>query len=105
MELHIKDRIYIPQILPQNGTFMEYNLKRSIISKVQITQADREEYNIKENKEEGKITWDSAKDMQVPLHVEFSNDELNYLKKVCEGLADSPFPDDLWVTVEKIYNT
>lgn len=104
MELHIKDRIYIPQILPQNGTFMEFNLKRGIISKVQITAKDREDYNIQENKEEGKITWDSAKDMQIPLHVEFSKDELDYLKQACEKLADIPSPDDLWITVEKIYN-
>lgn len=104
MELHIKDRIYIPQILPQTGTFMEFNLKRNIIEKVQITAKDRDDYNIKENKEEGKITWDSAKDQQIPLQVEFSKDELDYLKKACEKLTDTPSPDDLWLTVEKIYN-
>ena len=37
MELHIKDRIYIPQMLPQQNNFMGFNLKREIIKKVGLT--------------------------------------------------------------------
>lgn len=104
MELHIKDRIYIPQLLSPQNTFMEYNLKRDIIKKVAITESDKTEYSIVENPEAGKITWDSKKDLEQPLVVEFSEQEITYLKKSCEALAESAYPDDLWVTVEKIYN-
>lgn len=42
--------------------------------------------------------------MEQPLVVEFSKQEIDYLKKSCEALAESAYPDDLWATVEKIYN-
>lgn len=105
MELHIKDRIYIPQILPEQNNFMEYNLKREIIGKVALTEADKEKYSIEEKKEEGRITWNSTLDAEQPLVVEFSKQELEYLKKSCESLSTSLYPDDFWLTVEKIYNT
>ena len=104
MELHIKDRIYIPQMLPQQNNFMGFNLKREIIKKVGLTEADKETYNIEEDTKNSRITWDIQKDREMPLVVEFSKDELNYLKTACETLAEANYPDDFWVTVEKIYN-
>ena len=104
MELNIKDRIYIPQMLPGQNSFMEFNMKRGIVKKVALTSEDIESYNIQENKEEGRITWDVQKDAEIPLVVDFSKEELNYLQKACEKLADAPYPDDFWFTVEKIYN-
>ena len=106
MELHIKDRIYIPQLLPQQGKFMEFNLKRGIMKKVAITDEDRQEYNIQEDKEHNRITWDSNKDFAQPLVVDFSNDELALLRKGCEEFTekDTPAPDDFWELVEKIYD-
>ena len=83
---------------------MEYNLKREIIKKVALTEKDKDEYAIVEDKQAGKVTWDSKKDMEQPLVVEFSKQEIDYLKKSCEALAESAYPDDLWATVEKIYN-
>ena len=105
MELSIKDRIYIPQMLPSKGKFTEFNLKRSIIGKVTITEKDREDYSIVENKEKGQIKWDVKKDKEMPLVVDFSKEELEYLRASCETLVDTAYPDDLWFTVEKIYNT
>lgn len=104
MELHIKDRIYIPQLLLAQNSFMEYNLKREIIKKVALTEKDKEEYAIVEDAQAGKVTWDSKKDMEQPLVVDFSKQEIDYLKKSCEALAEAAYPDDLWATVEKIYN-
>lgn len=104
MELYIKDRIYIPQLLPKGGTFAEFNMKREILKKVSLTEKDREDYNIQEVPEEHRITWDSQKDAKEPLHVEFSQQEIDYMKKACESVVDTPYPDDFWVTVEKIYN-
>ncbi len=103
MELHIIDRIYIPTILPAENTFMDFNLKRGIINKVAITQEDVEKYHIEEIKEERRTKWDINVDRENPLMVDFSRDELNYLKAACEKLADTPAPDNLWATVEKIY--
>lgn len=104
MELHIKERLYIPQILPQQTTsFMDFNLKREIIKKVALTDKDRDEYNIEENQEEHKITWNAQKDVETPLMVDFSVAEIDFLKKACESLPAAAYPDDFWMVVEKIY--
>ena len=92
MELHIKDRIYIPQMLPQQNNFMGFNLKREIIKTVGLTEAVKETYNNEEDTKNSRITWDITKD------------ELNYLKNACETPAEANYPDDFWMTVEKIYN-
>lgn len=104
MELHIKDRIYIPQLLPQSNSFMGFNLKREITKKVALTAEDQETYKIKEEKEHNRVVWDVEKDQELPLIVDFTKDELSYLKAACEKLAEAPYPDDFWLTVEKIYN-
>ncbi|NDV63906.1 RNA-binding protein [Bacteroides sp. 224] len=104
MDLYIKDRFYIPQMFPQQGKFTEFNLKRGIIAKIAITKKDKKEYSIIEHPEDGKIEWDSKKDFECPLAVEFSKEEIDYLKKSCESLVETAFPDDFWLTVEKIYD-
>ncbi len=103
MELHILDRIYIPAILPAENSFMDFNLKREITKKVALTEADAEKYKIQEDVENKRTTWDPAIDRDNPLTVEFTAQELAYLKAACEKLADKPAPDNLWATVEKIY--
>lgn len=103
MELNIIDRIYIPSILPQENTFMDFTLKRGIISKVVLTDEDVEKYSIKEDTENRRTTWDIEADRNNPLTVDFSRAELDYLKGACEKMADKPAPDNLWATVEKIY--
>lgn len=107
MELHIKERIYFPQLLPQQGSFMEFNLKRSIMKKVGITDQDRTEYNIQEDNENKRVVWDRAKDIESPLCVEFTEEELGLLRKGCEQFTDkeTPAPDDFWELVEKVYDS
>lgn len=104
MELHIKDRIYIPQLLPQSNNFMGFNLKREIIKKVALTVDDKETYSIEEDKENNRVVWNVEKDREQPLVVDFTKDEIEYLKTACEKLAEAPYPDDFWMTVEKIYD-
>jgi hypothetical protein len=106
MELYIKDRIYFPQLLPQQGTFMEFNLKRTILKKVAITDAERETYNIQDDKDNNRITWDRNKDLSCPLAIDFTNDEMLLLRKGCEQFTekDTPAPDEFWELIEKIYN-
>jgi hypothetical protein len=103
MELNVIDRIYIPTILPTENTFMDFNMKREIIKKVALTAEDAKTYNIQEDVENKRTTWDINKDRENPLVVDFSKQELEYLKAACEKLADKPAPDNLWATVEKIY--
>lgn len=105
MELHIKERIFIPQLLPQQtATFIDFNTKREILKKVAITDADKEKYAIVQNEQEQKVTWDAQKDADEPLVVDFTDAEIELMKKACENLPASAYPDDFWLVVEKIYN-
>lgn len=104
LQLNIRDRIYIPALLPSQGTFMEFNLKRDIIKKVALTESDKKKYSIVEDRERGQVKWDIEKDNKEPLNVTFTEAEMEYLKKGCEELSTASYPDDFWMTVEKIYN-
>lgn len=102
MELSIKDRLYIPAFLPKEGNFKQFNLKKEILRKIEITDKERQEVNLRENTETKRIEWDNEK--ETPLHMDFTADEIQYLKTVCEDISDQSLPDDMWTTVERLYN-
>lgn len=102
MELIIKDRLYIPAFLPKEGNFKDFNTKKSILNKIEITQDERQAVGLKENAETKRIEWDVEKD--TPLVVDFSAEEMQYLKASCEKISDQSLPDDMWQTVERIYD-
>ncbi|WP_347222862.1 RNA-binding protein [Bacteroides congonensis] len=104
MDLHIKDRLLIPSIFPERGAFMDYNLKKSIARKIAISEQDKKDYEIVEKKEEKRIEWNIQKDAETPLSVEFTKEELDYMRRSCEAIADQQMPDEMWVVVERIYN-
>ena len=104
MELYIKDRLFFPQLLPQQNNFMDFALKNGIMKKVGISSEDQEYYEIVSDPQNNRITWNVEKDKEKPLVVEFSQDELKYIKKGCEQTADTIAPDDFWMLVERIYN-
>ena len=102
MDLTIKDRLYLPSFLPARGNFKEFNLKKEILRKIAISDDERQEINLRENAEDKRIEWDVEKER--PLLVEFSKEEMDYLKKACERISDEELPDDMWATVETVYN-
>lgn len=102
MELLIKDRLYIPAFLPKEGNFRDFNTKKNILGKIEITGQERKEVGLKENQETKRIEWDVEKD--TPLVVNFTAEEIQYLKTSCEKISDQNLPDDMWQTVEKLYN-
>ncbi len=102
MELSIKDRLSLPNFLPAKGTFMDFNLKKSILRKIEISEEERKEINFRENKEESRLEWDVEK--ETPLNVDFSKEETDYLRKSFEKISDEELPDDMWETVKRIYD-
>lgn len=103
MELTIKDRLYIPAFLPKEGNFKNFNLKKEILRKIEISGTERDAVGLKENQETKRIEWNTDKD--IPLMVEFTTEEMEYLKQSCEKISDEQLPDDMWSSVEKIYNS
>ena len=102
MELHIIDRLAIPALLPKEGNFKQYNLKKSILSKIEIGEQEREEVNLRQNPETNRIEWDTEKD--TPLTILFTHEEMEFLKESCEKLSDEPLQDYMWATIEKVYD-
>ena len=90
MDLHIKDRLLIPSIFPERGNFMDFNLKKSIARKIAISEQDRKDYEIVEKKEEKRIEWNVQKDAETPLVVEFSKEELDFLRQINHMLQGHP---------------
>ena len=105
MILNITDRILFPQIMPTTGTFMEFNLKKSIFKKVTITDEDVKKYKIETHQETDSITWDREMDLKEPLEVNFTEEERAYLRKSCEQLSDVEKVDGVWILAEKIYDS
>ena len=102
MELSIKDRLYLPNFLPAKGTFMDFNLKKEILRKIAISDDERKEINFRENQEDNRLEWDVEE--ETPLIVDFSKDEMEYLRRACEKISDEELPDDMWATVERVYD-
>lgn len=102
MELQIKDRLLIPGLLPKEGNFQQFNLKKSILSKIQVTEREREEIKLRENPETGRIEWDVDKD--TPTVIMFTHEEMEYMKQVFEKITDQSLHDEMWGTVEKMFN-
>jgi hypothetical protein len=102
MELSIKDRLYLPTFLPAKGNFKDFNLKKEILRKIAISDDERKEINFRENQKDNRLEWDVEKETQ--LIVDFSNDEMEYLRRACEKISDEELPDDMWATVEAVYN-
>lgn len=103
MELLIKDRLYIPGFLPKENNFKNFNLKKEILKKIEISDEERKNVNLRQNEETNRIEWDVDKD--TPLIVDFSSEEIEYMKSSCEKIADEQLPDDMWSTVEKVYDS
>ena len=103
MELQIKDRLYLPAFFAEKGTFKQFNIKKEILRKIEIGDAEREEIGLKKNEETERIEWNIERD--TPLNVDFSADELEYLKQSCEKMSDENLPDDMWSTIEKVFDS
>ena len=102
VRLTIKDRLYLPALLPAKGSFREFNLKKGILSKIAIPEEERRAVNLRRVEESDRIEWDTDKER--PLHAEFSREELEYLRSACEKIAEEPLADDMWGTVERVFN-
>ena len=72
------------------------------VGKIAIPDEERKAIGLHENAEDKRIEWDVEKEK--PLAVEFSGDEMEYLRKACERISDEELPDDMWATVSRIYD-
>jgi len=102
MQLGVKDRLLIPGLIQKEGTYMQFNLKKSILAKIEFNETEREELNFSQDENSNMLSWDVSK--ETPLEPMLTTEELAYLKECCEKRSEETLADELWATVEKIYN-
>lgn len=83
MILDIKERLYLIDILPGEGSFLENMAKESITKKVLFTDEELNAVKFKTT-EKGGLEWDQTK--AVALEVEFNISEKELLKSIYENL-------------------
>ena len=102
MELSVKDRFTCRPFCRHGATSRTSTSKKEILRKIAIPDEERKAIGLHENAEDKRIEWDVEKEK--PLAVEFSGDEMEYLRKACERISDEELPDDMWATVSRIYD-
>lgn len=83
MELNIKDRIYLPNILPKQGKYTEMLLVESIIIKTKIMSAEVSELGIVDN-QDGSVSWQKDK----VVDIAFTKEEIQILKNSASKLDE-----------------
>lgn len=101
--LHLKDRLVLPSLFPAKVTMSGYSLRKSILNKITITEDEIKRYGIKQDAD-NHVIWDIEADMKEPLAVEFSDDEITFIKKIAEQRSEEELPTELWDAVDKIWN-
>lgn len=103
VSLHLKERFYLGNILPHENSLVDFQLKKRIVEKVQVTDEEKNEFGFKVNEQDGSASWDAKKDFENPKEIDFSEDERKYIQESIEKLSDGTHPDEYWVTVGSIY--
>ena len=103
-KLHIKERLYLMNILPQENSLVNFQLKKGLMKKVELTDEDREKFEIKVYEESQNMTWNAQKDFDNPTEFEFSDMECEYVRKAIEALSDGQHPDEYWLIVTTLYD-
>ena len=102
-KLLIKERLYLMNVLPKQNSLIEYQLKKSIIQKVEITDEDKALVDFKQESESN-VTWDAKKDMDNLKEFEFTDQECQYVRKAIEALSDGEHPAEYWIVVMLLYD-
>ena len=83
MELTLKERILIQQIIPQKGNMLEMMTVKSIAKKIEVTEEESKKFEITQ-KGNG-IVW-NKKGTEAKFKIDFSEVELKVLKDAVTDL-------------------
>lgn len=76
MNLTVRERLEIVQMLPQNGSIMEMIDIMSILKKIRLTQEEKTQIKYKEL--DNKIMWDASESLE--KDITFTHEEITILK-------------------------
>jgi len=94
MKITFSDKVLLGNILPKEGSFETLILSRDVYKKIEISQEDMEEFEIKPSEDGKAIQWSIKKSEDNPFDIDFSESEKNFisgsLKKISEKEALTP---------------
>ena len=98
--LGVKDRLYIPQLLPEKGTYIDLLTAKHIERKVEFTSEELTELNIRQGNG-GIITWDM--NAEKPLQLQLTDQELEFLNSQIDRKSEAgELPYSMFETIEKL---
>lgn len=100
MQLTLRDRLIILNILPTEGNFITMTAKHDLIEKIKVTQDEIVSLKI-ESTPEGGIKWDGTKDEEKEF--EITELELKLVKEKLKKLdEEGKLNDDILIIYKKI---
>lgn len=102
-KFHIKERLYLMNVLPKENSLVDYQLKKGLIKKLEITDSDKELYGFSVEDGGGSIKWDPKKDFENPAEFELSDQERDYARNAVESASDGTHNDEYWMVLTGIY--
>ena len=98
MELTIKDRLVIPELLPRHGRLIEMQLVNSIMQLVLFAPAEIHEFEIKDS-QTGTV-WNPKKERMIDK--QFTPEQITIIKKGIDNLdKDSQITPEMVETIMK----
>jgi hypothetical protein len=84
--LTLQDRIVMPTVLPERGSFEDMIIREDIREKVQLSQKETSKYKIIQDKETGYLSWVESDDS---FDYEFTELEENLIIKNLKEMSDN----------------
>ena len=100
ISLGVKDRLYIPQLLPEKGAYLDLLTAKHIERKVEFTSEELTELNIRQGNG-GIITWDI--NAEKPLQLQLTEQEREFLNTQIDQKSEAgELPYSMIETIEKL---
>ncbi len=100
--LGVKDRLYIPQLLPEKGTYLDLLTAKHIERKVEFSSEELAELKIRQGGG-GIITWDV--EAEKPLQLQLTEQEQELLNVHIDRKSEAgELPYYMIETIEKLKN-
>ncbi len=104
VSLHVKERIYLMNVMPQENSLVNFQLKKELMNKLEISDEEKTKLKFSVNEKENNVTWDPEIDMANPVEIEFNDQETAYMREAIEKLSDGAHPDEFWLIITTIYD-
>ena len=102
MNLNVLERIQLLQFLPREGDIITLRILQTLRLTLGFKEEEIKEFRLDTNDETGITTWDSSKDVDIPIGEKATDIILDSLKKLN---AEKKLPENAMVLYDKFIPT